>query len=293
MLNYTTENSVFEAEVGRSGKTYRFIYDGTTKRATLVFSSGTYDEDLYAVEKDYQTARAAMEAGRYEEACALLLKITGYRDVSVILEKDENIRAVAYATPGGIVTFGAYEQDNDANNGAEPIEWIVLSSDGNTSLLISKQTLDSKPYNEGWTSVTWEKCTLRKWLNEEFLNAAFSEEEQAKLETVTVTANEIPRDIISSDPGNNTQDQVYLLSVAEANALFDGDDARKCQPTIYAEAHGAIVEGDGNSCWWLRSPGRYWYDAAYVSNYGVVCRSGKDVNDDSGAVRPVVVLRLS
>ena len=36
-----------------------------------------------------------------------------------------------------VVTFGHYEQDNDPDNGPEPIEWIVLTQFGNHTLLLS------------------------------------------------------------------------------------------------------------------------------------------------------------
>ena len=266
MLNYTTENSVFEAEVGRSGKTYRFIYDGTTKRAKLVFPSGTYDEALYAVEQDYRTARAAMEAEEYVEACALLSGIRGYRDVDEIMENDNNIKSAAWETPGSVVTLGYYEQDNDIDNGPEPIEWLILRSDGNTSMLISQCALERKPYSEESTSVTWESCSLRKWLNGEFLSEAFTEEEQAKLETVTVTADENP--IYSIGPGNDTQDKVYLLSIHEADQYFSTDESRICYITKYADMQGAQTYNRDSACWWwLRTPGGSSGNA--MSVYGV------------------------
>ena len=90
-------------------------------------------------------------------------------------------------TVGGIYIFGSYEQDKDDTNGKEPIEWIVLDkeSDG-TLVLVSKYALDVKPYNENRTDVTWETSTLRKWLNEDFYNAAFSAIEQGRILTTHV-----------------------------------------------------------------------------------------------------------
>ena len=63
----------------------------------------------------------------------------------------------------------------------EPIEWIVLANDSNRAMLISRYGLDMRTYNTNWTNVTWQTCTLRKWLNGDFLNTAFSDEEQARL----------------------------------------------------------------------------------------------------------------
>ena len=77
-----------------------------------------------------------------------------------------------------VIVFGRYEQDNDLGNGPEPIEWIVLDTQDGKALLLSKYGLDAVPYNDDNNSAgTWETCTLRTWLNDTFLNAAFTQEE--------------------------------------------------------------------------------------------------------------------
>lgn len=59
------------------------------------------------------------------------------------------------------------------SNGAEQIEWMVLAVEGDEALLLSKYALDTQPYHDVEVDITWEKCTLRTWLNETFLAAAF------------------------------------------------------------------------------------------------------------------------
>ena len=140
-------------------------------------------------------------------------------------------------------------------------------------------------------SVTWETCTLRKWLNGDFLNAAFSAEEQVRLETVTVTADKNPK--YDTDPGNDTQDKVFLLSIDEVNRYFASDDARVCMPTKTAVANGAYTNAAGTCWWWLRSPGYGTINAADVKRDGSVYGSGSYVDSGRGGVRPVVALRLS
>ena len=268
--------------------------------ATSVFQgiSDYNDAATQSMESQYQKAAALNEAGQYDEAFAVYEDLIGYRDVDSIIDNDDNIAAAAAAAAawraqfetGNTVTYGRYEQDNDTANGAEAIEWIVLANDGETATLISKYGLDVKPYNTERTDVTWEICTLRKWLNGEFLNAAFSAEERSKLETVTVTADKNPS--YSTNPGKDTQDTVFLLSIAEANVLLGGDDARKCQATAYATAQGAYVRDNCNSWWWLRSPGYNSDYAAFVLGYGSVRIYGDRVDYGDCAVRPVIVLRL-
>lgn len=193
---------------------------------------------------------------------------------------DKNVKV------GDYVTFGSYEQDNDTSNGKEPIEWLVLDVQDGRVLVISKYGLDAKRYNEELAEVTWETCTLRKWLNNEFVNTAFTSEEKAKIPTVTVSADANPS--YSTDPGNATQDKVYLLSINELNKYFSSDSARVCEPTKYAVVNVADANRDiVNSCWWLRSPRDCQYDAAIVA-YGNILDHDYDIGMDCVAVRPAM-----
>ena len=188
---------------------------------------------------------------------------------------------------GETYIFGTYEQDNNDSNGKEEIEWLVLEKQDHKVLLISKYALDCKQYNTSYTDVTWKTCTLRKWLNNDFINAAFSEEEKAMIPTVTVSAEKNPD--YSTNPDKATQDQVFLLSITEANKYFTSSIARQCEPTDYAVANGAFVNRD--TCWWwlLSSDDHY---ASYVNTSGFVSEDGTNVNVASNAVRPALWIDL-
>ena len=142
--------------------------------------------------------------------------------------------------------------------------------------------------------VTWETCTLRTWLNETFLRAAFSTEEQKRLQTVTVSADKNPE--YSTNPGKATQDRVYLLSIPEANELFSSMEARCCTPTDYAKAQGVYAyctaEGKPTGCWWLRSPGKGISSAAIVAYGGFVDNYGYFTGSDGVGVRPALWMKL-
>ena len=192
---------------------------------------------------------------------------------------------------GDTYRFGSYEQDNNKSNGQEDIEWLVLAKEGTKILVISKEALDCKPYNTSYTDVTWETCTLRKWLNNDFINAAFSADERTMIPTVTVSADKNPD--YSTNPGNATQDQVFLLSITEVNKYFSSDSARQCKPTDYAVANGAWESDSGNCWWWLRSPGYILNRAASVDDDGVVYEIGDYVNIGFSAVRPALWIDLN
>ena len=144
-----------------------------------------------------------------------------------------------FRTVGSVVTFGAYEQDNDLENGKEPIEWIVLDVQDGKSLLISRYALDYMIYNPDGRVATWETCSLRKWLNSTFVEDAFSSEEQEMIPTVTVITDKNPDH--DTNPGRDAQDRVFLLSIQEAEKYFASEEERKCKPSPYAEMLGASV----------------------------------------------------
>lgn len=192
------------------------------------------------------------------------------------------------AEVGDAVLFGSYEQDNDTSNGKEKIEWLVLDKQDGKLLVISRYALDCQPYNAAKTSVTWETCSLREWLNGSFLNAAFSEEERAMIPSVTVSAEKNPN--YSTDPGNSTTDRVFLLSIPEANMYFRSESSRRCQGSEYCYAQGA--SNNGNVWWWLRSPGWRSNATAYVNTGGYIYDIGYLVNYDCYAVRPALWIDL-
>ena len=196
------------------------------------------------------------------------------------------------AKVGEYIKFGSYEQDNDSSNGKEEIEWLVLDIKDGRALVISKYLLDSKPFNTDRNFVTWESCSLRQWLNNDFFNAAFSANEMAKISAVTVTADRNPD--YNTNPGNATQDNLFLLSISEVEKYFASDGARLCDPTEYAASKSSWYD-DYGSFWWLRTPGTDQSFAAIVSSRGDVSRFGNNVNGVKGiyaAIRPAMWIEL-
>ena len=164
---------------------------------------------------------------------------------------------------GDILKFGRYAQESISTTKKEDIEWQVLEVKDGRALLISKYGLDCQKYNEVSKSITWEACTLRKWLNNDFINSAFIDIERQKILTVTVPADKNPS--YGTNPGNATQDKVFLLSVPEAKKYFDNGESLLCEPTAYAFDRGAVKGIGSKYCsWWLRSPGNVEYTAAVV-----------------------------
>lgn len=258
-------------------------------------------ESKAAADKALSTARADVSSlqNRINESA-----LTGYGEYNynqalrVLITKPRVFRFVSKKQPQmvssyqGFVTieFGRYPQASKNENAL--IEWLVLKNDGSKALLISKYALDCQQYNTSDRNVTWETCTLRKWLNGAFFNNAFSVDEQKQILSTTVTPD------YSTDPGNNTKDRVFLLSIAEAEKYFGSDSTRQCQGTVYCYAQGAYKARNGNCWWWLRSlssPHSFNFDnryAFYVFSHGKVSREGSSADYDRIAVRPALWINL-
>ena len=270
-------------------------------QAMELISSGDYDS-AYELLKEigdnetiasnkYDRAIRYINSGNYK-AAYMLLDGLSYKDSA---EKLLSIKPQYYkfllknSKVGDIVYFGTYEQDNDTSNGKENIEWLVLAKENNRVLVISDKALDCQTYNSSITSVTWETCTLRKWLNNDFINAAFTAEERAKIPTVTVSADKNPE--YDTDPGNATKDRVFLLSIVETEKYFASYLKMRCIPTEYAISNGAS-DSYTNCWWWLRSPGISQDLAASVYFDGDVHEYGNNVDCANLAVRPALWITI-
>ena len=206
-----------------------------------------------------------------------------------------------------IVTFGSYPQSDASGNTKEPIEWIVLDKKGGAKLLLSKYIIDCKPYNNDYVNITWADCSLRGWLNGEFLNTAFDMNEYNKIQkTEIVNDDNIDYD---TDGGSDTDDRVFCLSIEEALKYFGhgkkdalGYDIGKSISTTgtnYAKAidnNGTkLLVNDNNNAWyhgfsgyWLRSPGEEGIAAANVGSDGYLTTVGANVTFGEIGVRPAI-----
>ena len=205
----------------------------------------------------------------------------------------------------------------------EPIKWRVLDVNGTDAFLLADRALDDQPYlddhpyNKEWVSVTWEKSTMRSWLNgygssentsgtdytgSNFINSAFTSSQRNAVKTTDV----VNKDNISygTEGGNDTKDKVFLLSESEVYNTTEAksygflkargtfDEGRGSRSSTYAKAMG-VYTSIGNCFWWLRSPGKYTYYAANVGLNGYVDHNGDGVGNLSNAVRPALHLDIS
>lgn len=257
----------------------------------------------------------AIETMKNKDVAKTTIKVDGLNSATqepapeVTPEIEESIQGEEVpltAKVGETVVFGAYEQDGDTNDGAEAVEWIVLEVKDEKALLMSQYGLEAMPYNETEEAMTWEQCSLRKWLNGEFYEKTFSAEEKGKIVLTKVLNNKEANSGV--DGGEDTEDFVFLLSVEEAKKYF-GEDVvvedgrnynteRAAKPSVYAATKPLtiVTNGswyDGSAPYWLRTPGVANHIAAIVDYNGEIYAFGHGVSEPKNMVRPVIWVELT
>ena len=258
-------------------------------------------------------------------AIALLMLVTLAVPVNVSKARASttNLQNPRTASDGTVtwdcVWFGHYPQSSDGKGGFnnDPIKWRVLSVDGNEALLLADKILDSGiPYNETYTAVTWETCTMRSWLNgygggdnqegndytsDNFMARGFTENEQNAILQKTIENADNPD--WGTEGGNNTSDQLFLPSIGEMTTPSYGFSSephemaasREAVNTAYtASKKDMYDEGEIDSYWLRTSLGDNNRYASYVWKYGsVALKTSVEVYRTSLAVRPAICLNLA
>ncbi len=190
------------------------------------------------------------------------------------LELGETKSHIKEADVLDVITFGQYEQDGNRDNGKEEIEWIVLAKDDETALLLSRKALDTVKFNEARESCTFEDSTVFKFLNVEFYDNAFNEDEKAIF--------------------SESESKVSLLTKEEAIEYLSVDEAHvdRALITAYAESKGARTR-NGACWWWLKDGGNSAASAKYVHFDGTVQDNGFAFDYDEVAIRPVISVKIS
>jgi len=196
-------------------------------------------------------------------------------------------------------------------------EWIVLKVENGKVLLLRKHIWGKRPYHRPDEDVTWEKCTLRKELKDEFYNQIPQTERSRIIETLNLNSNNpwFGNPFDNPFSSMDTQDYVFLLSLDEVVECF-GDSGMLKKDMNESErtqdydkdwsAHGMYFWGfhdkysekriakdaSGEAYWWwLRSPGDSSIRAAAVGSVGGVDMIGIRT-DATGGVRPALWLNL-
>lgn len=191
------------------------------------------------------------------------------------------------------IKFGNYPQNE--NGEIEDIEWNVIDENEHELLLISTKCLDAKKYHNTQEYVEWANCDLRKWLNSDFYNAAFSFSEKERI----LAVNNKNTTVVFGKflACQETVDKVFILSIDELGKYLHIDYIKTHNPeleafvTKYATKRGAdydIIKGRGT--WWLRTC-KFNSGAYCIGFLGVLLTAGEEVSDEDCSVRPVIKIR--
>lgn len=179
--------------------------------AKLLMDYGNYDEAIEqftALEKykdssqmirkcKYLKGKKLYEESQYAEAAEVLTDVKGYEDANDMLAVAEvEIRKKALVTVGETITFGRYDN--------EDLVWAIAAVDGNKSLLVLTEAFKDKPLDEKDRRTTWSGCSLRKWLNGDFIKQSFTKDEQKAILTSKISMGK-----------GTSQDKVFIPSSEE------------------------------------------------------------------------------
>ena len=118
-------------------------------------------------------------------------------------------------------------------------------------LLLSKFILDNQMYYSKNEQVTWETCDLRNWLNNDFINTAFTNQEQMLLLKTEITTPDLDAGTIMYSDGSVVTDRCFILSFEEIKSLVD-ENERKAPISEYSNQKQTKWFADCGS-WYIRS----------------------------------------
>lgn len=255
--------------------------------------------------------------GNYGDGKMTVKDYMKYTDVTLNGQKYRGVYFTEYRPICTGYTVGSSYQDDNGYETLtqywfkfEPIKWRVL--DPETGLVMAQTILDSQAYSNyllkdnddgefyGDESKTyyannWATSSIRSWLNNDFLNTAFSSAEQNGLKSASLK-NTAFATLYSKYDGTGTEDSVFLLSYSDAlneEYGFYDDSSRTAEGSAYAKCQGLYVNfADGTSYWRLRTAG-----SSSLTTCNVYCSNGTVyyryfAYSACGGIRPAVMLNF-
>ncbi len=186
----------------------------------------------------------------------------------------------------------------------ESISWQILDLD--TGFVVSKTLLDCQPYSNtiyinpnasstgtasfndpAYTNFAnnYETSSIRKWLNEDFYNTAFSDSEKKKINTTTIkndgyiTINGLNGILDDYFGGSNTSEKIFLLGWDETadRSFLSGSD--------YANSQGLGADPVFGTMWFFRTAG-------LGARYSCIAGGGYIQGDQQAMISPIMSLGI-
>ena len=194
------------------------------------------------------------------------------------------------------VSFGNYYKDTSGE--LEPIWWTILKIFDNHMLLVTEDLIDAQEWTHmGWNGKDvdredekWESSSIREWLNDDFLNLAFSKAEQTVIEFADT---DMGKPTTLAKNSTNVSDKVFLLSLADVKELLKDEDERIASCTAYTKE----LYPDWDYCSWATRtiiPSESWGMGPCAVGLGgtVFDDSGNDAWS-TALIRPAIILDIN
>lgn len=236
-----------------------------------------------------------------------IFEIGEYQNVNAAKNNDKSVVEKYYPELKKLADNGVVELEINAKEyftlgkwNKKDIVWQILkySKDGKSALVISRDVLFSRPYDENQERYPdWSSSSLRKYLNEDFYKNAFSKKERKLIKKVILKNKSFEgwdyssfnveiggyerKNIITSLA---TKDRVFILSPDDAYKYFKNDLERAA---YYINSINVSEQ------WWLR-----WMGGPLATSC-VDIRADECDGDDSMlnneyvGVRPVMWVKLT
>ncbi|MGN0529113.1 MAG: DUF6273 domain-containing protein [Eubacterium sp.] len=239
----------------------------------------------------------------YEEFYSLE-KFKDSRDYRKIL-REEHPNDVNFKCEGETIEIGKYnikDSEFDPETGEDVLEkseitWIVVKKEDDRALLVSREVLASMPYKKSKDepkSTSWKESTVRKWLNDDFYDEAFSKKEKKRILTTDVSNSDPYK---YATPGADTQDKIFLLSKKELDEYMTDKDWMKAKETEYLREkngdEGFLSNNPQKYRWWTRDVCLDTTKAVYVKTNGSVKDEGSNTNNEYMGVRPAMWISIN
>lgn len=197
------------------------------------------------------------------------------RDVSAdykVIEDKKEAELSKYDT----VKLGRWLDDK---NNVELI-WYVIAKENGMKLLLSKDVVTKEKYNKKKVDeVHWKDSNARIYLNDEFYNLVFNDEEKKKIQSVNLKTSDNSTSLKSEE---YTLDKVFLLSYDEVMKYIGMDNINLLEAKPFDKTRV--------SSWALRTPGSKENRISIVSSSGKIDLKGNPSNNQQG-IRPAMWIK--
>lgn len=192
----------------------------------------------------------------------------------LVMSAVNGIKEINPLNVGESIEFGTYEQDDDLSNGDENIKWTIHDIKNGKALLVCDICIEALPYNDDGLGNSWTNSDVRRWLNADFFESAFSAEEKK----VIIESNIVTRRLSDEDGhtygetyGDNeeTTDQVFILDLSEFWQITNELEVSEIAKATFMSNNSYWGQQENyQTMFWIRSP--YGERKNYACGYDTV-----------------------